>query len=85
MSSGSIFVQISDDNIHRVRALLDEVFGANNFVSQITFFKTSSQSSEFLSSPVDYLLWYARDRSMCKSNQLYQERELGGEGSGQYT
>ena len=83
--SGSIFVQISDENVHRVRTLLDEVFGANNFVSQITFFKTSNQSSEFLSSPVDYLLWYARDRSTCKYHQLYKMKELGGEGAGQYT
>lgn len=83
--SGSIFVQISDENVHRVRTLLDEVFGAQNFVSQITFFKTSSQSSDFLSSPVDYLLWYAKDKSVCKYFQLYQEKEFGGEGAGQYT
>ncbi|TSA43918.1 site-specific DNA-methyltransferase, partial [bacterium] len=83
--NGSIFVQISDVNVHRVRTLLDEVFGAQNFVSQITFFKTSSQSSDFLSSPVDYLLWYAKDKPTCKYYQLYQEKELGGEGAGQYT
>ena len=83
--SGSVFVQISDENVHRIRTLLDEIFGAGNFVSQITFFKTSNQSSEFLSSPVDYLLWYAKDRSACKYHQLYQEKEFGGEGAGQYT
>ncbi|MFQ5668813.1 MAG: site-specific DNA-methyltransferase, partial [Candidatus Binatia bacterium] len=83
--SGSIFVQISDEHVHRVRTLLDEVFGASNFVSQITFFKTSSQSSDFLSSPVDYLLWYARDKTTCEYHQLYQEKDLGGEGAGQYT
>lgn len=84
-STGSIFVQISDENVHRVRALMDEVFGASNFVSQITFFKTTSQSSDFLSSPVDYLLWYARDKATCAYRQLYREKELGGDGTSQYT
>jgi len=83
--TGSIFVQISDENVHRVRALLDEVFGAGNFVSQITFLKTTSQSSEFLSSPVDHLLWYAKDRPNCKYRQLYRGKEFGGAGAGQYT
>ena len=82
---GSIFIQISDENVHRVRALMDEVFGANNFVSQITFFKTSSQSSDFLSSPVDYLLWYSRDKANCRYRSLYRDKDLGGEGAGQYT
>lgn len=83
--SGSIFVQISDENLHRVRALMDEVFGASNFISQITFFKTSSQSSDFLSSPCDHLLWYAKEKPSCTYNQLYRDKELGGDGAGQYT
>lgn len=83
--TGSIFLQISDQNLHRVRALLDEVFGASNFVSQITFFKTSSQSSDFLSSPVDYLLWYAKDKAKCRYRSLYRDKDFGGEGAGQYT
>ncbi|MBI4518012.1 MAG: UvrD-helicase domain-containing protein [Deltaproteobacteria bacterium] len=82
--TGSIFVQISDENVHRARALLDEVFGTSNFVSSITFFKTTSQSSDFLSSPVDYLLWYAKEKTRCSYRQLYREKELGGEGAGQY-
>lgn len=82
---GSLFVQIGEGNVHRVRALLDEVLGAENFVTQITFLKTSSQSSEFLSSPVDYLLWYARDKKQCAYFPLFQEKEIGGAGGGQYT
>ena len=82
---GSIFVQIDENNVHRMRILLDEVFGTSNVVSLITFFKTSSQSSEFLSSPVDYLLWYAKDKSVCTYRQLYFDKKLRGEGASQYT
>lgn len=83
--SGSVFVQISDQNIHIVRALLGEVFGESNFVAQISFLKTSSQSSDYLSSHTDFLLWYAKDRNNLKYQQLYREKELGGEGAAQYT
>jgi len=83
--TGSIFVQISDENLHRVRALMDEVFGASNFIAQISFFKTTSQSSDFLSSPVDYLLWYAKDKPACRYTSIFREKELGGDGAGQYT
>jgi adenine-specific DNA-methyltransferase len=83
--TGSIFVQISDENVHRVRTLLGEVLGEQNYVAQISFSKTTSQSSDFLSAPMDYLLWYAKDRSRCKYHQLYRDKDLGGEGSGQYT
>jgi adenine-specific DNA-methyltransferase len=83
--TGSVFVQISDENVHKVRLLLDEVFGASNFVAEVIFAKTSSQSSEFLSAPVDYLLWYGKDKSRCKYYSLYRDKEVGGEGSGQYT
>ena len=82
---GSIFIQIDENNVHRMRILLDEIFGTSNAVSLITFFKTSSQSSEFLSSPVDYLLWYAKDKSICTYHQLYLDKELRGEGANQYT
>ncbi len=59
--SGSIFVQISDENAHRVRAVLDEVFDSNNFVSQIGFAKTSGLESVFrMPATFDYLLWYSR-------------------------
>src|SRR4029077_6300916 len=55
--SGSIFVQISDENIHRVRALLDEIFGEKLFIGEIVFLKTSSSSSDEISSVFDYILW----------------------------
>src|SRR6185503_4049347 len=58
--SGSIFVQISDENVHRVRLLLDEVFGAENFVSQITVAKTSGSTGRYLPGSVDYLLWFGK-------------------------
>lgn len=81
--SGSIFVQIGDENVHRVRALMDEVFGDENFVSEITVQKTGGQSSEYLSSVQDYVLWYARSIDHVKYRQPYFTKELGvGHGSG---
>ena len=69
--SGSIFVQISDENVHRVRCLMDEVFGSENFVSQITFTKTRSLvSSTFLTTVSDYILWYAKSRDDAKRHKL---------------
>src|SRR5919109_688662 len=58
--SGSIFVQIGDENVHRVRAVMDEIFGEDNQVNLIIFQKTSSSTSEYLGSVADYLVWYAR-------------------------
>ncbi len=72
--SGSIFVQISDENLHHVRELLDEIFGADNFCGAITFIKTAAQSSELLSGVCDYLLWYARDKQSVKYHQLYRDK-----------
>ncbi len=87
-ASGSIFVQISDENLHHVRELMDEVFGEKNFCSVITFLKTSAVSSpmartKVLGSLSDYLLWYAKDIEQIKYRQPYTEK-LGGEG-GEYT
>lgn len=76
--SGSIFVQISDENLHHVREVMDEVFGAENFISLITFRKTTSASGEKLSAVSDYLIWYAKDATLVKVHQLYLERQ--GEG-----
>ena len=61
--SGSVFLQISDDNIHHVREILDEIFGAENFVSAIAFQKTTSSTSRLISSVYDTILWYARDKT----------------------
>jgi len=82
--TGSLFVQISDENLHRVRSVIDEVFGSSNFVSLITFVKTTAQSSELLSNVADYLLWYAKDRSLAKFRPVYLEKRPGGEGTGEY-
>lgn len=83
--SGSIFVQISDENLHHVREVMDEVLGAKNFVAQIAFVKTSQQASRLLSADSDFLLWYARDVSKVKYRQLYLPKEYGGAGASQYT
>jgi adenine-specific DNA-methyltransferase len=80
--SGSIFVQISDENLHRVRALLDEVFGDANFVSLLTVKKTGGMGEGLIDNVTDYLLWYCRDRSQVKYRRLYMPKVLD-EGVGQ--
>jgi len=70
--SGSIFIQIGDDNVHYVRCLLDEIFGGENFVSQITF--RTAISTNNISSISDYLLWYAKDKSKMFRRKLFCER-----------
>jgi adenine-specific DNA-methyltransferase len=77
--SGSIFVQIGDENVHRVRAMLDEVFGEANLVSELVVQKTYGFSAAAISNVSDYILWYARDKSELKSRPLYREKnyELG--------
>jgi adenine-specific DNA-methyltransferase len=82
--SGSVFVQIGDENAHTVRSLLDEVFGAGNFVAQIAFAKTSGATDQFLSRVNDYLIWYARDVDSVKYRPLYLTKEVGGVGGGEY-
>jgi len=72
--SGSIFVQISDENIHIVRTLLDEIFGVENFMSQIIFEKTGYLGGKFLDETYDYLLWYAKNKDYTKFNRLFEER-----------
>lgn len=71
--SGSVFVQIGDENVHLVRNLLDEVFGADNFVSLISFVTTSAFPSAGLSRAGDYLLWYAKDQTSLKVRTLWHE------------
>lgn len=75
--SGSVFVQISDENLHHVREICDEVFGVENFVAIIKFQKTGSLAASLMSSTTDYLVWYARDKTMVKYHQLYLERKTG--------
>ncbi len=72
--SGSIFVQIGDENMHSVRSLLDEVFGIDNFVSLISYATTSGfASSKALARSGDYILWYAKSESQLKYRQLFEE------------
>ena len=72
--SGSIFVQIGDENVHRVRSIMDEVFGAENCISVIWFSKTTGQASSLLPSSGDYILWYCKDRDKVKYQQLYWKK-----------
>ncbi len=81
--SGSIFVQIGDENVHRVRAVMDEVFGEENFISLISLRKTGGQETSFIPNVADYVIWFGKRRPMTKYRQLYFRKEVGvGEGSG---
>lgn len=82
--SGSIFVQISNENLHYVTNLLSEVFGANNFCSLITFTKTTGLGTKLLSDRCDYLVWFAKDIERVKYRQLFREKIEGEEGATQY-
>ncbi len=77
--SGSIFVQIGDENVHRVRALMDEVFGNENYVNTITFLKTTSSTADNLGSVCDYLLWFSKRKEHLKFRETFYEKELGGD------
>jgi len=72
--SGSIFVQISDENVHHIKELMDEVFSKENFISLIAFRKTTGFPSKLLGSVYDFLLWYASDIEVVKYRQLYRRR-----------
>ena len=82
--SGSIFMQIGDENVHRVRAVMDQVFGEENFVVIIAVQKTGSQTGAYLQSNVDYILWYRKSESM-KFHPLFLPREIDGRGGHGYT
>ena len=83
--SGSVFVQISDENLHFVRNLCDEIFGAENFQALITFRKTSiTFATEKLGGVCDYVIWYAKNNSKKKYNTLFIEKVIGGVGATNY-
>lgn len=82
--TGSLLVQIGDENVHLVRSLLDEVFGSENFVAQIAFAKTSGYQTNFLTGICDYLLWYGKDIDLVKYRQLYNEKTAGEAGAAKY-
>jgi adenine-specific DNA-methyltransferase len=80
--SGSVFVQIGDENVHLVRSLMDEVFGSGNFISLISFATTTGFESKFLGRAGDRLLWFGKDREHTKYRGLFQDsgRAIGGGG-----
>jgi adenine-specific DNA-methyltransferase len=82
---GSVFVQIGHENVHHLREVLQEVFGEENFVGQITFQKTSGSTGDYLPGTCDYLLWYARDLERLKYRQLYLEKAPAQIGDGPYS
>jgi len=87
--TGSVFVQIGDENVHLVRCALDEVFGAENFCAQLVCRKTSSLNSpmarvNMIPGNADYILWYAKSVEHVKYRQLYVEKSLDGEGGDHY-
>ena len=75
--TGSIFVQIGDENIHRLRALLDEVFGEDNFCAQISYRTSVPLTSIGLPSVTDHILWFARKKEVVKFRDLFVARETG--------
>jgi adenine-specific DNA-methyltransferase len=81
---GSVFVQINDQNLHVVRAVLDEVFGRSNFCSLINFSTVTSQSATLLPSVSDYLVWYAKSKPQVKFRKLYVSRDLTEEMRGEF-
>lgn len=88
--TGSICVQIGDENVHLVRSLLDEVFGADNAIAQIAFAKTSGYGTNFLTGVCDYILWYGKEKirnnkSFTKYRQLFREKKPGDPGATKYT
>lgn len=87
--SGSVFVQIGEENVHRVRILMDEIFGEENYMSQITYITTygagGSSDLKTLPSLANYLIWFAKDKSKVKLRQLYLDRSKGRSGDEQYS
>ena len=73
--SGSVFVQISNENVHRVRCVLDEIFGDKNVVASIAF-KKASPDTRTIKNAFNYILWYARDIEQVKARKLFRKREL---------
>jgi adenine-specific DNA-methyltransferase len=83
--TGTVFVQIGDENVHRVRAVMDEVFGAENCLAQISVKKTSGATSEFLPGTVDFIIVYANNKDVCKFRSLYNPRSIAEDGDATYT
>lgn len=73
--SGSIFVQIGDENVHRVRSLLDEVFGEDNQICQISYATSTGRTSKYLASATDFVLWYGKNTDHTKYRQIFVKRD----------
>ncbi len=83
--SGSIFLQIGDENVHRVRALMDEVFGEDNFVSLISIQTTTGFEANYLGNMSDFVLWYTKDKASGKSHPpFYKKNFVLGEGNAKW-
>jgi len=82
--SGSIFIQISDENVHRVRSLMDEIFGEENYCGEIAFSKTTGLTSRLIASTFDYLIWYSRNAEKTKYRNLYTSKPLNEEIQGEF-
>ena len=82
--SGSIFVQIGDENVHRVRALMDEVFGRENSISLISFSTTTGSTDKYLGQTTDYLMWYSKKEAAVKYRPIYQRKTPGGKSGSSY-
>ena len=82
--SGSVFVQISDENVHHIREIMDEVFGVENFVSLINYKTTSNLGGKYLSPDGDFLIWYTKDKKKVKYRQLYLPKDHKTSGAGKY-
>ncbi len=73
--TGSVFVQIGDENVHLVRCVMDEVFGSENFCSIITYTKTTTTTGRLVPGTLEFVLWYARDKDHVKYNALFSEKD----------
>jgi adenine-specific DNA-methyltransferase len=83
--SGSVFVQIGDENVHHVREVMDEVFGSENFVSLISFAKTTGSTGDYLPGTTDHLVFYARDIERLKYHQPHVAKSIESETGGPYS
>jgi adenine-specific DNA-methyltransferase len=83
--TGSCFVQISDENLHRVRALMDDLFNPTNSIATICYKKPGQRASQYLPVLTDFILWYSKDRDKLKYRQLFWKKSLAGEGGDHYT
>lgn len=82
--SGSIFVQIGDENVHRVRAVMDEVFGDENFAAQISVNKTSGLGATLLAGTQDFILWYSKNKNLTKFRRIYTDKMERAEADSHY-